>query len=294
MQLLYRDGFRVVEQTAIRRIQRKQSGEEEAEQSSLSLALLSTCRQLQSEDNNRVAHGLLRLYREWNHLKYYGPLQYWKHRFATATDTSPARTVSLSSKSTTAKVAFMMTAAMKAELEDKGFTKGQIQQLTPAQAHYILRVVDLSHHDTGMQLPTDDDGMQNFILQLQQRIQKEQQQQPFVEEEQLDKIIDTSTRSSDTGTSTSRKKPTTTRLNQQDQGNSMTLIPDNTSDHHQQQGNAVWYEIVQTNATNSQKDTIALYSSQQEALLAQQTYQELEKRRTKTQLFTYEIKIRSS
>lgn len=127
------------------------------------------------ESRNRTALSVLRTQKEWNDMRYYGMAAYFRHKmpmptlvgaesswkspFSTASsssssstttaasgaDPSPSTTADASTTSSSApspppaaKVAFMVTARMKGQLSELGYSAEDIKQMTPVEASLLI------------------------------------------------------------------------------------------------------------------------------------------------------------
>jgi hypothetical protein len=163
-----------------------------------------------ARQSNSAAVSLLRVDQQIGLMQYHGLSTYLQQRFqSSTTSTNDANAITATTvlpedaaQSTTnnnnkgARVAFMVTTAMKTDLTDRlGYNVDQIKQLTPMQASLVL------HHNVTpatmeQELPTLMQAHEEAerVQQEEEEVQREQQEQQQREEQQQQQQEDADTR----------------------------------------------------------------------------------------------------
>lgn len=237
--------------------------------------LISQAREL----NNPVALSALKLDREVGLVRYHGITGYLKEKDFTArrllygrgtTSAEGEEDSAAASPPKTARVAFMITSTQKAELKERlGYEEAHIKKLTPLEATLILEH-DVETHDvaTVERLVLEH----NASLLQQQRQHQEHVEQQQLREQHLNDVEETKVEES---TETLLLDTSHPRMP------SEYIYTKESETASSSSTDIVWYEVVETDASDGLSSVVALYSSQEEANVCLDIKREFAARRAK-------------
>jgi hypothetical protein len=226
-----------------------------------------------ARQSNSIATSLLHVDKEVGLVKYYGLSGYVKQRLqsTSALTTSEgdasesASSPSVTSRSSTAKIAFMVTASMKQDLSERlGYDAEQIKAMTPLQASLILNnSIKPEEMDTKLPIAEQEYDMQRQKEEEEARLGAEQEQQHAVsvdyqpaESTGTVKIADSQTQFFGKGGYRSRNELEETRSS-----NIGAFF-----------SASEWFEVTEINA-KGESSRVGLYQIKEEAELGLQTRQ---------------------
>lgn len=228
-----------------------------------------------ARQSNTVANSLLQVDKQVGLVKYYGLSGYLKQRLqstsvipTTSTDIT-ANTIASSdtSSSSSARVAFMVTARMKQELNGRlGYDADQIRKMTPLQASLILNEsIKPEHMEERLPVAEEEYEAQRqkeAEEQVRMRIQKEEEEERN-QPESIPETIDSQHQSFD---SDAFSKP--------DYVNTNGYASVNLLDEGTESGwGDVWYEVVELK--DGESNRVGLYMNEDEAKLGMKTRQDI-------------------
>lgn len=246
---------------------------------------------------NAVANSLLQVDKHVGLVRYYGILGYVKQRLQPALRTEDFNRLSTQSFATsstttsTARVAFMITASMKEELTDKlGYELDQVKQLTPLQASLVLhhRITAESFEE---QLPlaekehqehlARDERQRKLEIKEQEKIheelemkKQEQLKLQAIEKQQQQEQPQQQLSSGGSGSSSGRQPLRTVSGGSAFAYHSTNLLLSPTSDPENEFGSS-WYEVIETNHETDVISRVGLYQDEREAILGMETRQDI-------------------
>lgn len=294
----------------------------------------------QARQSNSVAYSLLRMDREIGLVRYYGIMgyfrQHWQARFSSSLPPSTTSTTTMESNEnaaslattsidadtdtpvpTKARIAFMITASMKQELNEQlGYDLDEhVKKMTPLQAslilHYRIAVEDMDEKLPIVEERYEKKRQEDAKRQQQEAEQLEQQRaQQLAERKQKaeefkvqggEANVEGSTTATNTTPKTASAEANTSQdtagsslssidespngtpsdmdpsLNWMSSSPSSSLSSNNGNDHDIGFGDS-WYEIVETNPETGETSRVGLYLDEKEAILGLETRQDIAER----------------
>lgn len=219
-----------------------------------------------ARNSNSVATSLLQVDKEVGLVKYHGLSGYIKQRFqstsaVTVADSSEENSLTANSSGTakTARIAFMVTATMKAELMDRlGYDVDQIKSMTPLQASLILNQ-SIQPEELETKLPLAEQEYEA------QRQREEQEMRLLQAEQEVQQVI----------SSVNYKSDEMTGKTQYFGGGYMSR---NELNENRKIGSffsaSEWFEVIEINK-NGEESRVGLYQDKEEAELGLKTRRDI-------------------
>jgi hypothetical protein len=244
-----------------------------------------TLLQYANEHNNQVAKSMLRVDREIGLVRYYGMTRYLYEKkilpvtprlpsiLANAASSpsspsppaSPATTKPTSPTATGAKIPFMITKSMRADLEELSYGPETIKSMTPIQASLVLRhSLPPERYETEIDALMQEEDLARASMVVVQMVVQTKDDSNGDDASSLSKALPDEQRND-------KETP------QQDDKSSSPVVDETTTITTTSTGR-LWYEVIEHPENDKKKDDpyiLGLFLQEHEALTCQKVHEEL-------------------